>query len=73
MSKLIFYRDKKREHRWRFVASNGRTLADSGEGYKRILDVQKAFTVLWLAVTRGEYETVFPKTPARKAKKRGKK
>jgi uncharacterized protein YegP (UPF0339 family) len=30
---LEIYRDKKGEWRWRFAASNGRTLADSGEGY----------------------------------------
>ena len=28
------YRDAKGEHRWRLVASNGRVVADSGEGYK---------------------------------------
>ena len=29
-----FYRDKAGEWRWRFVAANGRTMADSGEGYR---------------------------------------
>ena len=29
------YRDATREYRWRFTASNGRVLADSGEGYKK--------------------------------------
>ena len=28
------YRDAKGEYRWRFVAPNGRIMADSGEGYK---------------------------------------
>jgi uncharacterized protein YegP (UPF0339 family) len=27
------YRDAKGEHRWRMKASNGRIVADSGEGY----------------------------------------
>lgn len=29
-----FYKDTAGEWRWRFVASNGRIMADSGEGYK---------------------------------------
>jgi uncharacterized protein len=29
------YKDKKSEFRWRLVSKNGKTLADSGEGYKR--------------------------------------
>ena len=27
------YKDKSGQWRWRFVASNGKTIADSGEGY----------------------------------------
>ena len=30
-----YYQDSKGEWRWRLKASNGRTLADSGEGYKK--------------------------------------
>jgi uncharacterized protein YegP (UPF0339 family) len=30
----IYYKDAKNEWRWRLVASNGRIIADSGEGYK---------------------------------------
>lgn len=33
--KFHLYRDKKREWRWRLKASNGRVIAESGEGYKR--------------------------------------
>ena len=33
--KLEIYRDGRREWRWRLKASNGRILADSGEGYRR--------------------------------------
>ena len=29
----IYYRDNKDEWRWRLKASNGRIIADSGEGY----------------------------------------
>ena len=36
MAALIqIYCDARREWRWRLVAANGRTIADSGEGYKR--------------------------------------
>lgn len=31
----IIYKDKKGEFRWRLQASNGRIIADSGEGYTR--------------------------------------
>lgn len=33
--KFQLRRDKKREWRWRLVARNGRSIAVSGEGYKR--------------------------------------
>jgi uncharacterized protein YegP (UPF0339 family) len=29
----VYYKDAKGEWRWRLVASNGRIIADSGEGY----------------------------------------
>ena len=34
--KVQFYRDKKGEWRWMARSPNGRILADSGEGYKRL-------------------------------------
>ena len=34
-AKLQIYRDGRREWRWRLRASNGRVVADSGEGYRR--------------------------------------
>ena len=34
-AKLEIYRDAKRQWRWRLRASNGRIVADSGEGYRR--------------------------------------
>lgn len=43
MAKLIYYKDKKGEWRWRFVASNGRTVAESGEGYTTITGAKKGF------------------------------
>jgi uncharacterized protein YegP (UPF0339 family) len=35
-TKFEIYRDKKNEWRWRYIASNGRIMADSGEGYKNL-------------------------------------
>ena len=33
-AKFEIYKDKKGEFRWRLVASNGQSIASSGEGYK---------------------------------------
>ena len=33
-AKFELYKDTKAEYRWRLVASNGQTIATSGEGYK---------------------------------------
>jgi hypothetical protein len=33
-AKFQLYKDKKGEFRWKLIASNGLTIADSGEGYK---------------------------------------
>lgn len=32
--KFVVYKDVQGEWRWRLVSVNGRTIADSGEGYK---------------------------------------
>jgi uncharacterized protein YegP (UPF0339 family) len=34
------YRDRKNEYRWRLRAGNGRTIADSGEGYQNRVDCE---------------------------------
>jgi len=41
-AKLEIYRDGRREWCWRLRASNGRIVADSGEGYRRHASVRKA-------------------------------
>ena len=41
-AKLQIYHDGRREWRWRLRASNGRILADSGEGYRRRASVYEA-------------------------------
>jgi uncharacterized protein YegP (UPF0339 family) len=33
-AKFELYKDSKGEFRWRLIASNGQTIATSGEGYK---------------------------------------
>ena len=35
-AKFEVYKDAKGEFRWKLVASNGQTIANSGEGYKAI-------------------------------------
>lgn len=45
---LRIYRDKKRQFRWTLIASNGRKLANGGEGYKRVSDLERAIFVTLL-------------------------
>jgi uncharacterized protein YegP (UPF0339 family) len=33
MAKFVIYQDRAGEYRWRLRANNGKTTADSGEGY----------------------------------------
>jgi len=40
------YRDRAREYRWRLIAGNGRTLADSGEGYVHKADCLHAINLI---------------------------
>lgn len=40
------YRDRIREWRWRFRASNEKIIADSGEGYKNQSDCESAIALL---------------------------
>lgn len=35
---FLIYKDKAGEYRWRYQASNTKTIADSGEGYKKKAD-----------------------------------
>lgn len=50
---LEFYKDKRGEWRWRRIASNGNIIADSGEGYKDLLDCQH----MGFRVNGGDYST----------------
>jgi uncharacterized protein YegP (UPF0339 family) len=41
--KVIFYKDKAGEFRWKLTASNGEIIANSGEGYTTKQNCQKGF------------------------------
>jgi uncharacterized protein YegP (UPF0339 family) len=58
-SQVVIYKDRKGEWRWRFVAPNGRVLADSGEGYKRKAGAVKAFERLVYYVSYFDEAMVF--------------
>lgn len=55
--KAQLYKDSKGEWRWRLLADNGRTLADSGEGYEHRSDALSAFGTV-CGPERMEIETV---------------
>jgi uncharacterized protein YegP (UPF0339 family) len=40
------YLDSKKEWRWRFKAPNGKTMADSGEGYGSLKDCKDAIETI---------------------------
>ena len=41
------YQDRKKEYRWRLKSSNGRIMADSGEGYSTKGSLNQALDVLF--------------------------
>jgi uncharacterized protein YegP (UPF0339 family) len=45
--KLVFYRDKKGEYRWRTIGANGKVTADSGEGYKTLRKCCRGFSSMF--------------------------
>lgn len=49
---IQIYRDAAGEYRWRLIARNGRTIADSGEGYSRLRDCHRAVRSLRAAVAK---------------------
>ena len=40
--KFKIYRDRRGEYRWRLIAANGRTVADSAEGYDSRSNARRA-------------------------------
>lgn len=47
------FKDTKKEWRWRAIASNGKIIATSGEGYKRIRGATNGFAAFYNAVLMG--------------------
>jgi uncharacterized protein YegP (UPF0339 family) len=47
--KTIVYQDKSGAWRWKRVAGNGEIIADSGEGYTRLADAERAASRAFLA------------------------
>ena len=43
---FLIYLDSRGEYRWRCEAANGRTLADSGEGYHNYADCRRMIDVV---------------------------
>ena len=46
MAKFEMYEDKVGEWRWRFIADNGRIIADSGEGYHNKADCHHGIDIV---------------------------
>jgi len=59
-TKLKFetYEDKAHEHRWRLKASNGQTIASSGQGYKDKRDCEHAIDVIKKGAEKAKVEEV---------------
>jgi uncharacterized protein YegP (UPF0339 family) len=47
MNTVQIYKDAAGEWRWRLVASNGQTVATSGEGYKNLSHCEEMVNSMW--------------------------
>lgn len=54
------YQDRKKEFRWKLIAANGRTIADSGEGYKTLGGVNRAVKTVRAAIATASVQEVRP-------------
>jgi len=54
MRKLIIYRDRKKQFRWKLVATNGKKIANGGEGYIN----HKDCVDIVLTIVLGPYELI---------------
>jgi len=43
---FLIYKDTRGEFRWRYQASNTKTIADSGEGYKNLADCDRGIELV---------------------------
>lgn len=41
--KIVYYKDKKGEYRWKLLASNGQQIANGGEGYTTLASCKNGF------------------------------
>ncbi|MEZ5428726.1 MAG: DUF1508 domain-containing protein [Pyrinomonadaceae bacterium] len=44
--KYVIYKDASSQYRWRFVASNGRIISDSGESYFHKSDCERGIEIM---------------------------
>lgn len=65
LPKVDVYPDRKGEFRWRLKAANGRTIADSGEGYTRKGSARRAVTRFIEAAERLGHARMFARIRAR--------
>lgn len=56
MGHYKLYRDRLNQWRWRYVAANGRTIADSGEGYYRREDAMNGIQIMKASYNSPVYE-----------------
>lgn len=61
MKQFIIYRDRKKEFRWKLVASNGKKIAVSGEGFKRRRTVHRSIVNLADSVLAKVVDTTLKK------------
>lgn len=65
LPQISVYPDKKGEYRWRLKTANGRTIADSGEGYTRKGGAIRAVNCLIEAVERIGHARMIARIKAR--------
>jgi uncharacterized protein YegP (UPF0339 family) len=46
MGRYVIYKDTAGRYRWRYVATNGNIIADSGEGYVNKSDCQRGIDIM---------------------------
>lgn len=56
MGHYKLYKDRNFQWRWRYVSSNGRTIADSGESYYNKSDAQAAINIMKQSYNSPVYE-----------------
>lgn len=59
-SRFDVYQDHAGEWRWRLLAPNGRTVADSGEGYTRRASARRAVKTVTFHVARAQVKRGMP-------------